>query len=179
LRPLNYPAGTPGRGSGLFTARNGARVLVVNAMGRIFMDPLDDPFAAIDRELAACPLGEQADAIVVDFHAEASSEKQALAHHLDGRVSLVVGTHTHVPTSDERILSGGTAFQTDVGMTGPYDSIIGMKTDKVLTRFLRQTSAPFEVAKRDVRLAATILDIDEDEGRARSIERLLVAGAAS
>ena len=111
-------------------------MLVVNVMGRVFMDALDDPFAAIDRELAACPLGEQADAVIVDVHAEASSEKQAMGHHLDGRATLVVGTHTHVPTSDYRILSGGTAFQTDIGMCGDYNSVIGMDKEEPLRRFL-------------------------------------------
>jgi len=178
LRPLNYPVGTPGRGSGLFTARNGARVLVVNAMGRIFMDPLDDPFAAIDRELAACPLGEQADAIVVDFHAEASSEKQALAYHLDGRVSLVVGTHTHVPTSDERILSGGTAFQTDVGMCGDYDSVIGMDKEEPLRRFLQRIPAErFAPASGAATVAGLAVEIDDDTGLARAVAPLRLGGA--
>src|SRR5947209_16694517 len=126
IRPLNYPPGTPGRGVALVDARNGARVLVINAMGRIFMDPLDDPFAAIERELTACPLKRAADAIIVDIHGEATSEKQAMGHFCDGRTSLVVGTHTHVPTADQQILPRGTAFISDVGMTGDYDSVIGM-----------------------------------------------------
>ena len=139
LRPINYPPGTPGRGAGLFMARNGARVLVVNAMGRVFMDALDDPFAAIDRELAACPLGEQADAVVIDFHAEATErEAGARPSIVDGRVTLVVGTHTHVPTSDYRILAGGTAYQTDVGMCGDYNSVIGMDHEEPLRRFLHE-----------------------------------------
>ena len=149
-------------------------MLVVNVMGRVFMDALDDPFAAVDRELAACPLGEQADAVIVDVHAEATSEKQAMAFHLAGRVSAVFGTHTHVPTADERVLSGGTALVTDVGMTGPYDSIIGFRADKVLQRFLLQTPAAFEVAKQDVRLAGAIVEVDPETGRARAVERLLV-----
>lgn len=178
LRPLNYPAGTPGRGSGLFTARNGARVLVVNAMGRIFMDPLDDPFAAIDRELAACPLGEQADAILVDFHAEASSEKQALGHHLDGRVSLVVGTHTHVPTSDERILPGGTAFQTDVGMCGDYESVIGMDKEEPLRRFLQRIPAErFAPATGSATVSGLAVEIDDDTGLATAVAPLRLGGA--
>src|SRR5471030_658924 len=122
VRPVNYPAGTPGRGAALIEAKGGARVLVVNAMGRVFMDPLDDPFAAIERELNACALKRDADAIVIDIHCEATSEKQSMGHFCDGRASLVVGTHTHVPTSDHRVLAGGTAFMTDVGMTGDYDS---------------------------------------------------------
>src|SRR4051794_39161748 len=116
VRPINYPAGSPGRGAALVDARNGARVLVVNAMGRIFMDPLDDPFVAIDRELTACVLKRTADAIIIDMHCEATSEKQAMGHFCDGRASLVVGTHTHVPTSDHRILAAGTAYLTDAGM---------------------------------------------------------------
>src|SRR5258707_14584116 len=139
LRPVNYPPGAPGRGAGLYMARTGARVLVVNLMGRVFMDQMDDPFAAIDRELAACPLREQADAVVIDFHAEASSEKQAFAYHVDGRATLGVGTHTHVPTSDYRIMRGGTAYQTDVGMCGDYDSVIGMDKEEPLRRFIRTT----------------------------------------
>ena len=121
LRPVNYPPGTPGRGVALIEARNGARVLVVNAMGRIFMDALDDPFAAVERELSACPLKAAADAIVIDIHCEATSEKQAMGHFCDGRASLVVGTHTHAPTADHQVLPGGTAFMSDVGMTGDYD----------------------------------------------------------
>ena len=139
LRPINYPVGTPGNGAALLNARNGARVLVVNAMGRVFMDSLDDPFTAIDAAIGACPLGEQADAIVVDFHAEATSEKNAMAHFIDGRVTLLVGTHTHIPTADHRVLPGGTAFQTDVGMCGDYNSVIGMQADEPLRRFLEKT----------------------------------------
>ena len=138
IRPINYPPGTPGRGAALIDAKNGARVLVINAMGRIFMDPLDDPFAAVERELAACPLKSGADAIVIDMHCEATSEKQAMGYFCDGRASLVVGTHTHAPTADHRILPGGTAFMSDVGMTGDYDSVIGMDKDEPLSRFLRR-----------------------------------------
>ena len=131
----------------MIEAKNGARVLVINAMGRIFMDPLDDPFAAVERELAACPLKRGADAIVVDMHCEATSEKQAMGYFCDGRASLVVGTHTHVPTADHRILPGGTAFISDVGMTGDYDSVIGMDKDEPLDRFLRKIPcARFEPA---------------------------------
>ena len=126
IRPHNYPPGTPGRGMVLFEAKNGGRVLVINLMGRVFMDPLDDPFAAVGRELDACPLREAADAIVVDIHCEASSEKQGMGFFCDGRASLVVGTHTHVPTADHQVLPGGTAYMSDAGMTGDYDSIIGM-----------------------------------------------------
>ena len=118
LRPLNYPAGTPGKGAGLFTARNGGRVLVMNAMGRVFMNPMDDPFQAVQSELDAAPLGSVSDAVMIDFHAEATSEKQIMGHFADGQASLVVGTHTHAPTADHQILDGGTAFMTDAGMTG-------------------------------------------------------------
>ena len=126
LRPINYPPGTPGRGSGIFKAANGADVLVINAMGLIFMPELGDPFRAIDAELTACGLKQGADAILIDFHAEATSEKQALGHFVDGRASVVVGTHTHAPTADERVLPGGTAYMSDVGMCGDYESVLGM-----------------------------------------------------
>ena len=116
--------------------RNGHQVLVINALGRVFMPPMDDPFRAVEAAIAACPLGEQADAIIVDFHAEATSEMQAMGHYLDGRVSLVVGTHTHIPTSDHRILRGGTALMADAGMCGDYDSVIGMEIEEPLNRFL-------------------------------------------
>src|SRR3954453_3180991 len=129
VRPINYPLGAPRRGAALIEARSGARVLVVNAMGRIFMDPLDDPFAAIERELSVCALKRIAEAIIIDMHCEATSEKQAMGYFCDGRASLVVGTHTHVPTADHQILSGGTAFLSDVGMTGDYNSIIGMSKE--------------------------------------------------
>src|SRR5258707_13290542 len=136
IRPLNYPKGTPGRGAALIDTKNGKRALVINAMGRIFMDPLDDPFAAVERELAACALKTGADAIIIDMHAETTSEKQAMGCFVDGRASLVVGTHTHAPTADHRVLPGGTAFISDVGMTGDYDSVIGMVKDEPLGRFL-------------------------------------------
>src|SRR5690606_17503698 len=129
IRPVNFPAGAPGRGAGLFETAKGERVLVINAMGRAFMDPPDDPFAAIEREIGACPLGEAADAISVDVHGEATSEKMAMGHFCDGRASLVVGTHSHVPTADAQILPGGTAYQTDAGMCGDYNSVIGMEKD--------------------------------------------------
>lgn len=180
LRPANYPAGTPGRGAGLYTARNGARVLVVNVMGRVFMDQLDDPFVAVEAEVGACPLGEQADAIVVDLHAEASSEKQAMGHYLDGRVSLVVGTHTHVPTSDYRILPQGTAFQTDVGMCGDYDSVIGMNAEEPLRRFLAKVPGErFTPANGPATLAGIAVEVDDDTGLARAVEPLRLGGMLS
>src|ERR1700712_5192709 len=140
LRPANYPPGTPGRGANLYQTPAGS-VLVINAMGRVFMDALDDPFAAVDRELNACPLGEGADAIVVDFHAEATSEKMAMGHFCDTRASLVVGTHQHVPTADAQILPGGTAYQTDAGACADYDSVIGMDKAEPLQRFTRKISS--------------------------------------
>lgn len=172
LRPANYPAGNPGTGLHVGETAAGIRVATINLEGRIFMNPLESPFETADRLLAELP--EDARVVFVDFHAETTSEKAALAIHLDGRVSAVVGTHTHVPTADERVLPGGTAFLTDAGMTGPYDSVIGMRADKVLKRFLLQTPSSFEVAKRDVRLAAVVIDVDETTGKARGIERMLL-----
>jgi 2',3'-cyclic-nucleotide 2'-phosphodiesterase len=170
LRPLNFPAGTPGRGTGLFTARNGARVLVVNAMGRVFMDPLDDPFSTIDRDLSGVPLGQGCDAVIVDMHAEASSEKQAMGYFLDGRASLVVGTHTHVPTADERILPGGTGFISDVGMCGAYESIIGMVKEEPLQRFItKMPSTRFEAAGGPGMLSGVAVETDDRTGLATRI----------
>jgi len=140
LRPANYPKGTPGKGANLYQTAAGS-VLVVNVMGRVFMDALDDPFAAVERELSACALGEGADAIVVDVHAEATSEKMAMGHFCDGRASLVVGTHSHVPTADAQILPGGTAFQCDAGACADYDSVIGMDKAEPLQRFTRKMSS--------------------------------------
>ena len=177
LRPINFPAGTPGRGVALLEAKNGARVLVVNAMGRIFMDPLDDPFAAVERELAACPLKQSADAIIVDIHAEATSEKQAMGHFCDGRASLVVGTHTHAPTADHQILPHGTAFVSDVGMTGDYDSVIGMDKEEPLTRFLRKISgARFEPAMGPATLCGLAVETDDATGLARRIAAVRLGG---
>jgi metallophosphoesterase (TIGR00282 family) len=161
VRPANYPPGTPGRGAMLVEARNGTRVLVVNVMGRLYMDALDDPFAAIDRELEACPLGEVADAVIVDVHAEATSEKQAMGLHLDGRASLVVGTHTHVPTADARILAGGTAYMSDAGMCGDYDSVLGMQRDEPVRRFLQKTpGARLEAANGPGTLCGIAVETD-------------------
>jgi 2',3'-cyclic-nucleotide 2'-phosphodiesterase len=172
LRPANYPAGNPGRGLHLGETAAGIPVAVINLEGRVFMGNLDSPFHEADRLLQG--LAPKYKVIFIDFHAEATSEKQAMGFYLDGRVSAVIGTHTHVPTADERVLPKGTALQTDAGMTGPYESIIGMRADKVLKRFLLQTPASFEVAKQDVRLAGTVIDVDEATGKARGIERLLV-----
>jgi metallophosphoesterase (TIGR00282 family) len=177
IRPLNYPAGTPGRGSAMIEAKNGAHALVVNVMGRIFMDPLDDPFAALEREIAACPLKTAADAIIIDMHAEASSEKQAMGFFLDGKVSLVVGTHTHVPTADHQVLPYGTAFMTDVGMTGDYNSCIGMAKEEPLTRFLRRIpSGKFEPALGPATLCGLAVETDDATGLARRVAPIRLGG---
>jgi metallophosphoesterase (TIGR00282 family) len=178
IRPVNYPAGTPGRGSAVIEAKNGARVLVVNVMGRIFMDPLDDPFAAVDRELIACPLPRAADAIIVDFHGEATSEKQAMGLFCDGRASLVAGTHTHVPTADLRVLPGGTAYMSDVGMTGDFNSVIGMAKDEPLQRFLtRVASSRFEPANGPATLCAVAVETDPATGLAARVGAVRLGGA--
>jgi len=174
LRPKNFPAGTPGKGANLYVTREGLRILVVNVMGRVFMDPLDDPFAAVGGELDACPLAEGADAVVIDIHAEATSEKMGMGHFCDGRASLVVGTHTHVPTADSRIFPGGTAFQTDCGMTGPYDSVIGVEAETIVKRFVTGMPSRFETAKGDARLAAAVVSVDPKTGRATAIDRMLL-----
>ena len=172
LRPSNYPGENPGSGVHVGETAAGIPVATVNLEGTVFMKSLDSPFAEADAVLAALPDGVQV--ILVDFHAEATSEKQALGFHLAGRVSAVVGTHTHVPTADERILEGGTAYQTDVGMTGPFDSVIGMRKDKVLRRFLHQTPGPFEVAKREPWLSAVQIEVDAESGRATAVERVQI-----
>ena len=177
IRPVNYPAGTPGRGAALVETRSGGRVLVVNAMGRIFMDPLDDPFAAVDRELSACALHAGADAIVVDMHAETTSEKQAMGFFCDGRASAVVGTHTHAPTADQRIMPGGTAFMSDVGMTGDYDSVIGMAKEEPLQRFLRRVpSSRFEPATGPATLCALAVETDPATGLAQRVSAVRMGG---
>jgi metallophosphoesterase (TIGR00282 family) len=171
LRPANYPPGTPGRGSAIVSTPDGRKLGVLNLEGRVFMKNLDDPFRTAEAEVAALRAGG-ARAILVDMHCEATSEKAAMGWFLDGRVSAVLGTHTHVQTADERLLPGGTAFLTDAGMCGPCDSIIGMKKELVLDRFLTQRPTPFEAAKRDVWLQGAILEIDEESGKARSIVRV-------
>src|SRR5471032_656295 len=170
LRPANYPAGAPGNGSYLALTRDGLSVGVVNVIGRVFMLNIDDPFAVVLREIEA--LKERTRVIFVDFHAEATSEKSAMGWHLDGKVTAVVGTHTHVQTADERILPKGTAFLTDVGMTGPHDSIIGVEVEPALGRFLTALPARFEAAAGNPRLNAVIIDADEATGLATDIERL-------
>jgi hypothetical protein len=177
VRPLNFPPGTPGRGAVLVPAKNGARVLVINLMGRIFMDPLDDPFAAAERELTACRLGRDADAIVIDVHCEATSEKQAMGHFCDGRASLVVGTHTHAPTADHQILPGGTGFISDVGMSGDYDSVIGMAKEEPIGRFVRRiSSSRFEPATGKATLCAVAVETDDSTGLARRIGAVRLGG---
>jgi 2',3'-cyclic-nucleotide 2'-phosphodiesterase len=177
IRPINYPAGTPGRGAAMIETKTGARALVVNAMGRIFMDPLEDPFAAVEHELAACPLHSGADAIILDFHGEATSEKQAMGYFCDGRSSLVVGTHTHTPTADLRILAGGTAYMSDVGMTGDYDSVIGMAKDEPLQRFVRRiSSSRFEPASGDATLCAVAVETDSATGLAARVGAVRLGG---
>ena len=170
VRPANYPPGTPGRGATIVETRGGGRVLVVNVMGRVYMDPLDDPFAAVERELGACPLGAAADAVIVDVHAEATSEKQAFGVFLDGRASLVVGTHTHVPTADHRILPGGTAYLSDAGMCGDYDSILGMHKDEPVRRFLQKTpGSRLEAAGGEGTLSGIAVETDSATGLARRL----------
>jgi metallophosphoesterase (TIGR00282 family) len=171
LRPANYPPGTPGRGLYVGKTAAGIGYAVMNLQGRVFMPALDCPFRKADELLGSIP--EDVKIRIVDFHAEATSEKQALGWYLDGRVTAVLGTHTHVPTADEMVLPQGTAYLTDLGMTGPYESIIGMERQTVIQKFLDQLPTRFEVAKGDVRLSAALLDVDPESGRALSISRVL------
>ena len=186
LRPLNYPAGVPGNGSYLARTRGGISVGVINAMGRVFMLNIDDPFARVPEAIEA--LRQRARIIFVDFHAEATSEKIAMGWHLDGRVTAVIGTHTHVQTADERILPNGTAYLTDAGMTGPHDSIIGMEREPALARFLNGMPSRFEPATGNPRVNGVIVDADDKTGRALAVRRIsyserevmqLEAGAAA
>ncbi len=170
LRPGNFPAGVPGRGSYLARTRTGEPVGVINLMGRVFMTPLDDPFALAVREIET--LRAKTRVIIVDFHAEATSEKVAMGWHLDGRATAVIGTHTHVQTADERILPKGTAYLTDAGMTGPHDSIIGVTIEAALGRFLNAMPAKFEAASGNPRLNAVLITADAASGRATAIERI-------
>jgi metallophosphoesterase (TIGR00282 family) len=177
LRPINFPQGTPGRGAGLFKASNGADVLVINAQGRVFMGDLDDPFRAVERELEACALKSGADAILIDFHAEATSEKQALGYFLDGRASAVIGTHTHVPTADEQILPCGTAYISDIGMCGNYDSVLGMDKQEPLSRFLTKIpTGRFQPAMGEATISGVGIDIDDATGLARAIAPIRLGG---
>ncbi|MDR3516273.1 MAG: TIGR00282 family metallophosphoesterase [Azospirillaceae bacterium] len=177
LRPLNFPEGTPGRGAVVLTVRQGRKVLVINAMARLFMDALDDPFAAVDRVLRQQRLGGGVDAIIVDFHGEASSEKMAMGHFLDGRVSLVVGTHTHIPTSDAQVLPGGTAYQTDAGMCGDYDSVIGMQKEGAVQRFVRKMPGErLKPAENEATVCGCFVETDDRTGLALRIAPVRVGG---
>ena len=170
LRPANYPAGVPGRGSYVAQTRDGRSVGVINVMGRVFMTPIDDPFAVVLREVEA--IRHRTRIIFVDMHAEATSEKIAMGWHLDGKVTAVVGTHTHVQSADERILPNGTAYMTDAGMTGPHDSIIGMEREPSLARFLNGMPSRFEPASANPRLNGAVVEADDKTGRASKITRI-------
>ena len=170
LRPANYPAGVPGRGSYVAQTGDGRAVGVINVMGRVFMLNIDDPFAVVLKEIDA--IRHRTRVIIVDFHAEATSEKMAMGWHLDGKVTAVLGTHTHVQTADERVLPGGTAYLTDAGMTGPHDSIIGMEREPSLARFLNAMPSRFEPATGSPRLNGAVIEADEKTGRATSITRI-------
>jgi metallophosphoesterase (TIGR00282 family) len=175
LRPINFPPSTPGRGANLFVARNGAQVLVINVMGQVFMHGMDDPFAAMEKQLESYRLGRDCDAILVDMHAEATSEKQVMGNFLDGQVTLVVGTHTHVPTADYRILPGGTAYITDIGMCADYDSIIGMDKEEPIRRMATKIStARMTSALGEGSLSGVVVESDEATGLARHIAALRI-----
>ena len=173
VRPCNLPKEAVGRRWAVVRTKDGARqVLVCCALGQLFMRPVDSPFRAVDAALAEAPSDVRVR--LIDFHAEATSEMQSMGRYLDGRVAAVLGTHTHVPTADERVLPGGTAFQCDVGMTGPHDSILGRRTDRVLSATLTGMPAPFDVAERDVRLHGSIVEVDDETGHATAIERVAI-----
>ena len=170
IRPLNFPKGTPGRGAVMLKAKNGSDVLVINAMGRVYMTELDCPFRAVDNEITACKLKQGADVILVDFHAEATSEKQSFGYFVDGRVTGVIGTHTHTPTSDHRILPNGTAFMSDAGMCGDYNSVLGMDAEEPLSRFLTKIPRTrYEPAMGEATLCGLAIDIDDATGLARRV----------
>ena len=177
IRPINFAPGAPGRGAMMVEGRNGHRVLVVNALGRVFMQPADDPFRAVEAAIAAAPLGEVVDAIIVDFHTEATSEIQGMGFFLDGKATLVVGTHTHIPTSDQRILRGGTALMADAGMCGDFDSIIGVDAEEPLNRFL--TGIPngrFTPAEGEATLCGVAVETDPKTGLARKVLPVRIGG---
>ena len=182
IRPLNFPilSDAPGRGAQMFETEGGRRVMVVNLLGRVFMDAMDDPFAAVDRELEACPLGAVADAVIVDMHAEATSEKMAMGHFCDGRASLVVGTHSHVPTADAQILPGGTAYQTDAGACADYDSVIGNQKDEPLRRFTTKISGGrYKPAEGPATVCGVFVETDPATGLARRVEPIRIGGRLS
>jgi len=170
VRPLNYPEGAPGKGATIIKTPTGKKIGIINVIGRVFMDAVECPFRSAKK--AVSDVREITPIIIVDIHAEATSEKVAMGWYLDGEVSAVVGTHTHIQTADEKILPEGTAYITDCGMTGPYDSVIGRKKDKILARFLTQLPAPFDIATDDVQMHGVIIDIDEKTGKAREIKRV-------
>lgn len=181
LRPVNWPDGCPGRGALLANTPSGQRVLVINAMGRVMIDPmLDDPFPAVARQLDLCPLARECDAVLLDFHAEATSEKMAMAHFADGRVSLVVGTHTHTPTADHQILPGGTAYLSDAGMCGDYDSVIGMEKAEPINRFLRKLPIErFKPAEGEATVCGVGIETDDATGLALAIAPIRIGGRLS
>jgi len=168
LRPANFPSVSPGRGAGIFKTKSGDSILLINLLGRVFMEARECPFRVVREEIDK----NKSNIIIVDFHAEATSEKVAMGWFLDGVVSAVIGTHTHIQTADEKILPKGTAYITDAGMTGPHRSVIGRRIEDVLTRFITQVDQRFEVANEDLRLQGVVLDIDNDSGKARSIARI-------
>jgi metallophosphoesterase (TIGR00282 family) len=170
IRPANYPDGNPGFGSVVISTARAGKAAVLNLEGRVFMSNLEDPFRVAEREIAR--LKKETQVVIIDFHAEATSEKIALAWHVDGKASAVIGTHTHVQTADERVLTGGTAFITDAGMTGPTDSVIGVKKEQAIARFLYQTPHRFELPKGPVHLCAVLIDVEPKTGKANSIERI-------
>ena len=177
LRPVNFPPGTPGWGANLFETARGQKIVVVNVMCRLFMDALDDPFRAVDAELAKYTLGRSAHFMLIDVHGEATSEKQSLGHHFDGRVSAVLGSHSHVPTADSWVLPGGTAYQTDVGMCGDYDSVIGMKKEPAILRFLRKMPGErLSPAEGEATVCGAIVESDDKTGLAKSIRPVRIGG---
>jgi metallophosphoesterase (TIGR00282 family) len=173
VRPANYPEGTPGKGTAIVKTPGGVKIGILNLEGRVFMNNLDCPFRCADKEIAK--LKEETPIVFVDFHAEATSEKASLGWHLDGRVCAVIGTHTHVQTADERILTAGTAYMTDAGMTGAFDSVIGVKKEEAILKFLTQRPSKFEVAKKDIRINGVVIEVDEKTGLSLSIERINIA----
>jgi metallophosphoesterase (TIGR00282 family) len=182
IRPVNYPRlmDAPGRGADLFETRSGHRILVINVLGRVHMDPMDDPFSAVDRELEACPLTMGCDAAVVDMHAEVTSEKMAMGHFCDGRASLVIGTHTHVPTADCQILNGGTAYQTDAGACADYDSVIGNDKEEPLRRFTtRIAGGRYTPASGPATVCGVFVETDDRTGLAKRIEPIRIGGRLS
>lgn len=177
LRALNYPAGTPGRGAGVYKTRDGRKVLAVHVQTRLFMDAIDDPFARLNTELARYPLGHAVDAVVIDIHGEATSEKMAIGHFVDGRASLAAGTHSHIPTADSQILPGGTAYQTDLGMCGDYDSVIGMKKEAAIARFVRKMPTErLSPAEGEATFCAVFVETDNATGLARKLAPVRLGG---